>query len=345
MQLDFLELSLFTNIAIFVIGAIAIWVAGTLLAGYADAISQRTGLGHVFVGLFLLAGVTSLPEIATSFSAAYSGESQLAVTNLLGSIAMQIAILALGDLVFSKQALTYVVPDPALMLQGTLNILLLSLVAMAMVSGDHAFFGAGVWTWGLLVCVIYSFVKLREADQRKPWVANVSEKEGLEGDDDSSERLKLIPALLPKTGLCALVILVAGYCVARTGASITTQTEISSSFMGMAFLAIATSLPEASTVFAALRQRFYAMAISDILGTNILNVALIFGIDLIAKKSPVLNEVGDFSTVGALLGLLVTGLLVMGLAERKNRTFFRMGIDSLLIITFYIGGMALLYRL
>ncbi len=344
MPSHFLALSLAANIAIFAAGTIAIWVAGTLLARYADEISRRTGAGQVFIGLFLLAGVTSLPEIATSFSAAYTGESTLAVTNLLGSIAMQVAVLAVGDLLFCRHALTYIAPDPALMLQGSLNILLLSLVAMAIVSGDRAFLGAGVWTWGLLIGVIYMFFKLGEADRRKPWTANFAEGAEPEGDTDSSATSETTSALVPKTVGCALVILLAGYCVARSGAAIVTQTGISSSFMGMAFLAIATSLPEASTVFAALRRRLYAMAISDILGTNILNIALIFGIDMVAKKSPVLNEVGLFSAMGALLGLIVTGILVMGLAERKNRQILGMGIDSLLVLVFYVGGMTLLYR-
>ena len=305
-------MSLTANIAIFAMGTIAIWIAGTLLARYADEISRRTGLGHVLVGVFLLAGVTSLPEIATSFSAASAGESRMAVNNLLGSIAMQVAVLAIGDLLISRHALTYIAPDPALMLQGSLNLVLLSVVAMAIVSGDREFFGAGVWTWGLLVGVLYSFFKLGEANQRKPWVANFTDDEEPEGASDAGEKEARVSALAPKT---------------------------------LAFLAIATSLPEASTVFAALRRRLYAMAISDILGTNILNIVLIFGIDIVADKSPVLNEVGSFSVLGALLGLLVTAVLVMGLAERKDRQFLGMGIDSLLILVFYLGGMTLLYRL
>lgn len=344
-MMELSSFSLTVNLCIFVSGTFAIWVAGTLLSTYADEIARRTGLGHVFVGLFLLAGVTSLPEIATSFSAAQQGESQLAVTNLLGSIAMQVAILAVGDLLYSRRALTYIVPDPALMLQGTLNIVLLTLVAIAMVFGDVGFWGAGVWTWGLFLAVLYSFFKLQEASNRQPWVANFSSNSGQEKETSVSNALKPIKGLPAKAVMCSLVILVAGFFVARTATSIASQTGISSSFMGMAFLAISTSLPELSTVFAALRQKLYAMAISDIFGTNILNVGLIFGIDIIAKQSPVLNHLGSFSVVAALLGALLTGLFLMGLAERRDRTFLRMGMDSLLVLLFYGAGLALLFNL
>ena len=343
-MIDFLALNLGSNIAVFTVGAAGIWIAGTLLAGYADDIARRTGLGHVLIGLFLLAGVTSLPEIATSFSAAYSGESTMAVTNLLGSIAMQVVVLAVGDLVYSRRALTYVVPDPALMLQGTLNIVLLSLVAAASVKGDRALLGAGAWTWSLFIAVLYCFFKLHEADRRQPWIANM-EKEAEPSGRASEHTDEAVQWLGTKTLLCALTILVAGFVVARSGAAIAQQTGIGSSFMGMAFLAIATSLPEVSTVFSALSKKLYSMAISDILGTNILNIALIFGIDVIAAKSPVLNYVGDFSVFGALLGAILTALFLMGLAERRDRTILRMGVDSVLVLVFYAVGMVMLYNL
>lgn len=344
--MDFTAFSLASNLGWFVAGSAAIWVAGTLLSSYADEIARRTGLGHVLVGLFLLAGVTSLPEIATSFTAAAQGESQLAVSNLLGSIALQVAVLAMGDMVYSRGALTYLVPDPALMLQGTLNVILLLLVALAIVAGDRALGGAGLWTWGLLVAVVYSFVKLHEAGDREPWIANVEPPSPEEETSREEEPFSgSLAALLAKTALCGATILAAGFVVAQAAAAIARQTGTSASFMGMAFLAISTSLPEVSTVFAAMRQRLFAMAIADIFGTNLLNVARVFGIDLVAGGPPVLNQVGRVATAGALLGALVTALFMMGLAERRDRTFLRMGIDSVFVLVAYGAGMVLLYRL
>ena len=116
-------------------------------------------------------------------------------------------------------------------------------------------------------------------------------------------------------------------------------------FSAVAFVAIATSLPEVSTVFAAMRRNLYTMAISDILGTNILNVALLFGVDLVSAGDPALGEVGDFAAVAALIGVALTGLFMVGLAERRDRTIWRMGVDSAAVMLVYLAGLAFLFTL
>ena len=50
---DFQQLSLTTNLAIFGAAAVVVWIAGTRLAYYADAISHRTKLSKTFPGGFL----------------------------------------------------------------------------------------------------------------------------------------------------------------------------------------------------------------------------------------------------------------------------------------------------
>lgn len=341
---DFSALSLWTNFAIFAGGAFFVWMAGARLAAYADEISRRSGLGEALMGLLLLAGVTSLPEIATSVTAAAVGNAPLAVNNLLGSIAMQVAVLAIADLVYGKRALTSVVPDATVMLQGSLNICLLVAVAIAAIVGDHALGGAGWWTWGLAIGAVYSMHKLVEADQREPWIANV-QKDELPGPGEEHPMHTSNLGLGLRTGLAAIIILLAGSLVALTGDAIAEQSGLGSSFVGYAFVAIATSLPEASTVFASMKRGLYTMAISDILGTNILNVALLFLVDFIAPEKAIMASVGDFAAIAALLGAGVTGLFLMGLAERRDRAFLRMGVDSIAVLATYAGGLIILYTL
>jgi cation:H+ antiporter len=330
------------NVAVFSASAALVWCAGTALTRLADLVGRRFGWGQATVGILILAVATSLPEIATSFTAALSGDAQLAVNNLLGSIALQIALLALADVVYDKRALTSVVPDPVVMLQGALNVVLLAIVAIAIVYGDHLILGAGTWSWGLLAAAIYSMNLLSRSGERRPWIAK-----GLPLFDESATPAtgEREPHLILKTVLTAALILLAGFAVTRSGAALADLTGIGPSFMGVAFLALATSLPEASTVFAAMRRGRYTMAISDILGTNILNVGLLWGIDILSPGAPVLSVVGRFAALGALIGVVVTALFVMGLAERKDRTVWRMGTDSLAVLVVYVGGMIMLFSL
>jgi cation:H+ antiporter len=87
------------------------------------------------------------------------------------------------------------------------------------------------------------------------------------------------------------------------------------------------------------------MAISDILGTNLINVGLLFVIDLLGSGEPVISQLGAFSAFGAMLGVVLTSLFLVGLAERRDRTLLRMGYDSILVILAYCGGVVLLYTL
>lgn len=346
---DFSSLGLNVNLAIFAASALAVWLAGTKVTHYAEEIAIRSGFGEALIGLFLLAGVTSLPEIATSFSAAQNGNAPLAVNNLLGSISMQIAVLAVGDFLFGRHALTSVVPDPVVILQGSLNIVLLSLVAVAIVYGgeygDSAFFGAGLWTWALLIGTLFSLFKLQESSNHKPWIANIMQPAAPANTPLKKRYDSSVIAIGTKTASMAAIILTAGFFVARSGEAIAEQSGLGASFMGVAFVALATSLPEVSTVFAAMRRGLNTMAISDILGTNILNVALLFGVDIVASGEPVLNRVGNFAAIAALVGVVLTGVFLVGLAERRDRTILRMGTDSAFVLFLYFGSLVLLFSL
>jgi Ca2+/Na+ antiporter len=98
--------------------------------------SVLTLAGRCWVFL-LLAGITSLPEIATSFTAPRHNNASLAVSNLLGSIAMQIAVLAAADTFYWQMGFA-VVPNLVVILQVALNICLLAFVAMAIIVGVNS---------------------------------------------------------------------------------------------------------------------------------------------------------------------------------------------------------------
>jgi cation:H+ antiporter len=350
--MDFSAYPLWINLLVFAVAAALVWGAGTRVTAYVDELGHRHHLSQAFLGLFLLSTISSLPEIATSFTAALHANSDLAVNNLLGSIALQIALLAVADLVIGKQALTAVVPDALVLLQGSLNIVLLALVTVAITVGDIRLFGTGAWSWGLIGTAAYSACKLVQVGRhRKPWVINPDDAAAedvrkAENNEMPRKNRNISHALLhARLGLAILTILLAGAMLAYSGEAIGMQSGLGQSFAGMALVAAATSLPEISTVFTSMRAGLYTMAISDILGTNILNVALIGGVDLVDRSRAVLDEAGSFPALAAMLGILMTGLFMAGLSERDNRTYLRMGIDSILVLIAYVGGMILLFQI
>ncbi|PWS35472.1 hypothetical protein DFH01_17845 [Falsiroseomonas bella] len=340
--------SLWLLAAVFAGAAAVVWIAGSRLAGYVDRISDRTGMGKGFAGLVLLGGITSLPEVAVSTTSALTGEEVLAVNNLLGSVAAQVALLALADAVIGREALTSVVVQPVVLLQAALNVILLALVAAAITTGDIAIGPFGVWSLVLLLGYLASIWALSGSEGRIAWMVP-PEKGGAppakpapadDGKDEGSMR-----GLVLRTVGAAAAILVAGYLLSQTGAAAAEKTGLGSAFFGATFVAVATSLPEISTMVGAVRLKRYEMALGDIFGTNLFNAALIFVTDALSGGDPVLGRVGAFSAFGALLGLVLTALFMAGLVERRDRTVLRMGWDSLAALACYAGGIVVLWLL
>ena len=340
----FADLPLWLNIAAFVGAAAGVWVAGTRLSRYADGIAREYGIGQAVLGVILLGGVTSLPEIAVTGTASLGGNAALAVNNLLGGFAMQVTVLAIADMAVRRQALTATVPDPIVLLQGLLGIILITVTIAGIGVGDIAFAGAGLWTWGVAFLFVYSVRIVARAQDNPGWqIIGEPPASGVGGEDPKHTMTGR--QLLAATSAAALAILIMGYLLSSSGEALAERSGLGDSFFGAVFIAISTSLPEISTVLAAVRLGRHVMAVSDIFGTNLFDIGVIFLVDLLFPGGAVLNEVGMFSIVAGLIGIAVTAVYVVGLVERRDTALFGIGVDSYAITLIYLGGIALLFTL
>ena len=83
----------------FIICAGLVVLVGIMLSRYADVLAEKTGLGRSWVGAVLLAGATSLPELATGISAVVVvGDVNLAAGGVIGSCLFNLALIAILDL-------------------------------------------------------------------------------------------------------------------------------------------------------------------------------------------------------------------------------------------------------
>ena len=88
----------------FFLSVAIILFAGTKLARYGDAIAEKTGLGRMWIGLVLLAAITTMPELVTGVSsAALVGLPDLALGTLFGSCLFNLTILALLDILYRPE--------------------------------------------------------------------------------------------------------------------------------------------------------------------------------------------------------------------------------------------------
>lgn len=335
------QLPLWMNVAVFLAAAAVIWLAGTRIAGYADAIAEATGVGRAVLGMLLLGGVTSLPELAVASTASLSGHPALSVNDVLGSAAINVLIIALADAALGRDAITSALASPRVLLQGALGIVLLALAAAAAVSVPLPLAGASAWTWAMVATYLAAAWILSRSKSGQAWRPVGGHRQRGESGG-TSQPLK---PLVWKTALAALGILVAGFFLTKSGEALAQQSGLGNNFFGAVGLAAATSLPEVSTVVAAVRLGRYEMALSDIFGTNLFNVVILFVADLLYDGPPVLSEVGPFAAVGALIAIVLTALFLAGMIERRDRTVLRMGWDSLAAVAAYVAGLSVLYQL
>jgi cation:H+ antiporter len=208
---------------------------------------------------------------------------------------------------------------------------------------ETPFLGIGLWSSSLFIfCLVALRVSYR-SEQRPMWmVVNPPEPDLLDRDHEAD----LLPRqLFWGTFGLAILILGAGTVLAHAGNSIAVRTGLSGGLVGLLFVALATSLPELSAITGAMRHKRYELAVGEVFGSNLFNLCIIFVVDAVSAGPPVIGTAGRFEAVAALLALLLTGIYVLGLIERRDRTVLHMGYDSIVTIILYGTGLVFLVHL
>ncbi|MBW4706801.1 hypothetical protein KX928_03265 [Roseobacter sp. YSTF-M11] len=335
---------------VFLIAALFVWLAGTRLALVGDEIAERFNLAKDFVGLIFLATVTSLPEIVTTVTAARVDNAHLVLGNLFGGITMQTAILAVADIFLVRYALTSWPRKPTYALLAVMLIALLSMLLCTTFLGDvEVLYGIGLGA--ILLSAGFPLVILlqRTFDQKESW-APVDLPDEEERAQTLRSRLRSPEVsstrrLLTEATAYSGVIIAGGTALALSADLLAARTTLGASFIGVTLLAAATSLPELSTTLAAARIGAYTMAISNILGSNLIMLALLLPADIAYRQGPILNEATEGAQLSISAGILVTAIYAAGILIRRTPRYLGAGLDSWLVLFVYGASIVALYHL
>jgi cation:H+ antiporter len=333
---------LWLNALIFLFSGIVVWVGGTRLTVQVDKISSLTGIGQAFAGMLLLGCITSLPEVANTITASSIGNPALGVNNLLGSAAINVFLLAIGDAFVRRDALTSIVAGPSTLMLSVLCMLVLIAVAIAITTGDVLLVGVGAWGLAITVISIIAFWLASGYGARSRWHVIDDADDAFDATTYGDKPREALGRVVWKAAGAGAAIFVAGYALSQTGDALAEQTGLGTGMVGFALIGIATSMPELSTIIESIRPRRYEMAFGQVLGTNFVNLSLFVLADAVFAGGPVVNELGRFETISALLGAALIGVFLVGLLERRDATIMRMGYDSLAVIILFFGGLGVL---
>ena len=343
------HLPLWAQLLVFLASAALIWVAGIPLSNYTDILADRLHLGQALGGLILLAIATNLPEIAITYSAAASGHLDVAVSNILGGIAIQTVVLVALDAfgVRERRPLTYQAASLTLVIEGAVVLAVLVVVVMGTQLPRTLVVGrltpdvvliALVWVVGLVLT--------QRAGPKLPWSNSGEAPDSQPEPRGHSQKARAAEAtrrgvsttrVALTFGAAALVTLVAGALSEQSGTGAADQVGLSGVLFGATVLAAATSLPELSTGLTAVKQGDYKLAFGDIFGGNAFLPVLFLLAVLVSGKAVLPNaHAADIYLTG--LGALLTVTYMAGLIFRPAKQHARLGIDSIAVLVLYIVG-------
>jgi cation:H+ antiporter len=344
----FAGLSLIGAVAIFVVSAAGVWLAGLSLSDTTDVLERRFGFGEALGGLVILAVTTNLPEIAITIGAAVSGDLAIAIGNILGGIAIQTLVLVAldGFGIRGGAPLTYRAASLILVLEAALVIGVLTVSVM----GHFLPASLVIWRIGpaeLLIVVLWvlGLLLISRSRGKLPWHEAGNPPDGQTLPRGHAAEARAAQAMsagtrrvLVRFTIASVVTLAAGLILEQSGERIASGLGISGVIFGATILAASTALPEVSTGIASVRMGDYQLAVSDIFGGNAFLMTLFLLAGLIAGRT-VLPETTPVDIYLTGLGILLTVVYAWGLVVRPVRRIGPIGIDSAIALALYVIGM------
>lgn len=322
-----------TDTAGFLIAAAIIVMSGSRLSKYGDMMADMMGWGKLFVGLILMALVTSLPELMTGVSSVVIIDApDLAVGDIVGSCAFNILILSILDFYLPKRSLTSAAQTGHI-IAATFGIILLCIVAFAILM--PAVFGTIIWIGGfsLLLIAIY-IVAIRVVflyEKKQPHPAEIAHTYTL-----------TLKQVVYRYILHALLVMVAAMGLPYFGEHLAQATGLGESFFGTLFIAGSTSLPEIVVSVAAIRLGSIDMAMGNLFGSNIFNIGILALDDLMYTKGPIFLYTSPNHIIPVLGTIIITAIGIIGIVYKSEKRW-KLTIDTTAILFVYILTMVLLY--
>ena len=339
-----LSLPLWGNILVFLGTALAIGMAGVKMAGYADELADRTGLGEAITGMVMLGLITALPGIAASVTAAVEGHPGIAISNAMGGIAVQTVALAAADLFYRKANLEHAAASVENLLQTILLILLMSLVLMAIAGPDVTLWHVHPMTLLLFAAAGFAIRIVYQTRERPMWKPTATSETVKDVPDESSSGKSLRQLVLGLL-ITGAITTTSGSLAAEAAEGLLEQTDLTASVVGGLFLAIVTSLPELVTSIGSVRRGAVTLAVSGVVGGNFFDVLFVSAADLFYRPGSLFHarEIGNQEVFVTTLAIVLNGVLLSGLLYRQRRGPANIGFEGLLMILLYALGFLILW--
>lgn len=251
---------MYLNILFLIIGtALVLWGADRFTDG-ASAVARKWHVSELVIGLTIVSMGTSLPEFTVSLLSILKGSSDMSVGNILGSNIFNTLVIVGASALMMKMA----IKKSLLVRDIPLSIGMSALFYFLC-------FDTRIARWeGLLLCVLfcgyllYTFYISKHESQPEP---NQNAK------TENMSVWRIIGLLV--IGMGCLVG--GGQLLVNNAVELARMWGVSESVIGLTILAGGTSLPELATSIVAAQKGSEGLALGNVIGSNIFNIAFVIG--------------------------------------------------------------------
>ena len=269
---------MFITITLFIIGFVLLIKGADVLVDGSVSVAKRYGISNLVIGLTIVGFGTSAPELIVNLLSSISGNTDLAIGNIIGSnIANVFLILGICAMIYplTVQKNTVFKEIPLSLLAGFITMILASDVLLdgkigATLNVISRIDGIVLLSF-FIIFMYYIFSIAKSSDSNE--------------DADA-----LVPMSTSKSvlyivlGLVGLVI--GGKWIVDGAVVLATMLGISQAVIGLTIVAVGTSLPELATSAVAAWKKQSDIAVGNIVGSNIFNVFWILGLSSLIAPLP-----------------------------------------------------------
>ncbi len=309
-----------SDIIVFLVSLAALIWSADLLIAQSEVIAKRFGLSEFFIGATLIALGTSLPEMAASIAASWDGHPQLSIANIIGSNILNIT-LVLGLVFLIARRID---PHRDFFAKDSSWALFPVFIFLLMASDGVISRFEG----GLLILLMGAYLLFLIRDGKEIIADEVEESL-----PEDVERVPMGRTL----GLLAVgfvgVIYGADYLIGAAQ-GIARTFGIREWIIGVAMIAMGTSMPELVVSIAAARRGKADMAIGNIIGSNMANISVALGAAALAR--PLVFDPMQYAF--DLATMLIATLMLVFVAANKmyNRAA---GITLLIVLGLFVANL------
>lgn len=300
-----------------IIGFVVLIAGANWLVDGATSLGIRAKLSPLIIGLTIVAFGTSLPEMIVNIFACAKGSSGMAIGNILGSNVTNI-LLILG-----VSAMIFPIDVSRISIRRDIPVGFVATLVLAIMANE-LFLSNGNTIMYLEGLILFAFAALYL------WLT-------MRKNDSFPSSVDIVETALPwwKTIVFLVIgmagLFIGGELVSRNAQTLAKSWGMSESMIGLTVVATATSLPEFITSIVAAVKKNSAIAIGNVLGSNILNIFVVIGISSLITPLMFEPQLNIQLLILLIANIMLTVFIFVGKGRRISR------IEGSVLLLLYIG--------